>query len=136
MSDRDLNRLGVATIGDRVNLRELCKAVAESPGSSTSDQAGGVSHFTLNSVHSILEERRFLFSGSRRRGSERFGRRNDAVFTTCTWSVNSFKANLGSQSKIYLRPIQKNLSTQPLVSPIVLYQLLKKSVRNATRKLM
>ena len=33
---------------------------------------------------------------------------------TCRWAVKSLKANLGAQSKIYVRPIQQNLSTKPL----------------------
>ncbi len=32
----------------------------------------------------------------------------------CQWSVKNLKANLGSQSKIYVRPIQKSLSTKPV----------------------
>ncbi|XP_070549505.1 uncharacterized protein [Ptychodera flava] len=35
---------------------------------------------------------------------------------TCNWSVPDLKTNLGSQSKIYIRPIQKNLSTKPISS--------------------
>jgi hypothetical protein len=33
---------------------------------------------------------------------------------TCRWAVKDLKANLGTQSKIYVRSIQKNLSTKPL----------------------
>ena len=33
---------------------------------------------------------------------------------TCPWTVKDLKANLGTQSKIYVRPIQHNLSTKPL----------------------
>ena len=33
---------------------------------------------------------------------------------TCPWTVKDLKANLGTQSKIYVRPIQQNLSTKPL----------------------
>jgi hypothetical protein len=33
---------------------------------------------------------------------------------TCPWAVKNLKANLGTQSKIYVRPIQQNLSTKPL----------------------
>ena len=32
----------------------------------------------------------------------------------CAWSVKSIKANIGGQSRIYVRPIQKDLSTTPL----------------------
>ena len=32
---------------------------------------------------------------------------------SCQWSVKELKANLGAQSKIYIRPIQQNLSTKP-----------------------
>lgn len=32
----------------------------------------------------------------------------------CAWSVKSIKANIGGQSRIYLRPIQQDLSTTPL----------------------
>jgi hypothetical protein len=32
----------------------------------------------------------------------------------CPWSVSSLKATVGSQCKIYVRPIQKNLSTTPI----------------------
>ena len=32
----------------------------------------------------------------------------------CAWSVKSLKANIGGQSRIYLRPIQKDLCTEPL----------------------
>ena len=32
----------------------------------------------------------------------------------CVWSVKSLKANIGGQSRIYVRPIQKDLSTTPL----------------------
>ncbi|XP_028401220.1 uncharacterized protein LOC114533980 [Dendronephthya gigantea] len=32
----------------------------------------------------------------------------------CSWSVKSLKANIGGQSRIYLRPIQKDLCTQSL----------------------
>ncbi|KAL3843283.1 hypothetical protein ACJMK2_021225 [Sinanodonta woodiana] len=35
----------------------------------------------------------------------------------CRWNVDSFKASLGSQAKIYVRPIQKNLSTEPIIVP-------------------
>ena len=31
--------------------------------------------------------------------------------------MDSFKASLGSQAKIYVRPIQKNLSTEPIIVP-------------------
>ena len=33
---------------------------------------------------------------------------------TCRWAVKNLKAYLGTQSKIYARPIQQNLSTKPL----------------------
>ena len=33
---------------------------------------------------------------------------------TCRWAVKNLKANLGEESKIYVRPIQQNLSTKPL----------------------
>ena len=33
---------------------------------------------------------------------------------TCGWAVKDLKANLGTQSKIYVRPIQQNLSTKSL----------------------
>ena len=33
---------------------------------------------------------------------------------TCPWTVKDLKANLDTQSKIYVRPIQQNLSTKPL----------------------
>ena len=33
---------------------------------------------------------------------------------TCPWAVKNLKANLGTQSKIYVRTIQQNLSTKPL----------------------
>ena len=33
---------------------------------------------------------------------------------TCGWAVKNLKANLGTQTKIYVRPIQQNLSTKPL----------------------
>ena len=33
---------------------------------------------------------------------------------SCQWSVKELKANLGAQSKIYIRPIQHNLSTKPI----------------------
>ena len=32
----------------------------------------------------------------------------------CAWSVKSTKTNIGGQSRIYLRPIQRNLSTTPM----------------------
>ena len=32
----------------------------------------------------------------------------------CAWSVKSLKTNIGGQSRIYLRPIQKDLCTEPL----------------------
>lgn len=32
----------------------------------------------------------------------------------CAWSIKSLKANIGGQSRIYLRPIQKDLCTKPL----------------------
>ncbi|CAB4029506.1 Hypothetical predicted protein [Paramuricea clavata] len=32
----------------------------------------------------------------------------------CAWSAKSLKANIGGQSRIYLRPIQKDLCTEPL----------------------
>ena len=32
----------------------------------------------------------------------------------CAWSVKSLKANIGGLSHIYLRPIQKDLCTEPL----------------------
>ncbi len=34
----------------------------------------------------------------------------------CCWSAKDLKANIGAQSKVYLRPIQKHLSTTSLVS--------------------
>ena len=34
----------------------------------------------------------------------------------CCWSAKDLKANIGPQSKVYLRPIQKHLSTTSLVS--------------------
>jgi acetone carboxylase gamma subunit len=33
---------------------------------------------------------------------------------TCCWAVKDLKANLRTQSKIYVRPIQKNLSTKKI----------------------
>ncbi|KAL3831514.1 hypothetical protein ACJMK2_023255 [Sinanodonta woodiana] len=35
----------------------------------------------------------------------------------CRWNVDSLKASLGSQTKIYVRHIQKNLSTEPIIVP-------------------
>ncbi|KAK3591317.1 hypothetical protein CHS0354_028425 [Potamilus streckersoni] len=35
----------------------------------------------------------------------------------CKWTVGSLKASLGSQTKIYVRPIQKNLSTELIIVP-------------------
>ena len=34
----------------------------------------------------------------------------------CAWSVKSLKANIGGQSRIYVRPIQKDFSTTPCLS--------------------
>ena len=34
---------------------------------------------------------------------------------TCPWNVKSLRSYLGSQSKIYLRPIQTDLNTEPIV---------------------
>jgi hypothetical protein len=36
----------------------------------------------------------------------------DLLPISCSWSVCDLKANLGPQTKLYLRPIQKNLSTK------------------------
>lgn len=36
----------------------------------------------------------------------------------CAWSVKSLRANIGSQSRIYIRPIQSNLRTEPTVPDI------------------
>jgi hypothetical protein len=36
----------------------------------------------------------------------------DLLLISCSWSVCDLKANLGPQTKLYLRQIQKNLSTK------------------------
>ena len=38
----------------------------------------------------------------------------ELTMINCHWAVNELKANLGSQSKVYVRPIQRNLSTKPI----------------------
>lgn len=71
LTEKQVERLGVSAIGDRVRLRLLCRNFEEnSAGTST--------------------------------GSENVAR--------------ELRCNLGGQSKIYLRPIQRNLSTKSLIS--------------------
>lgn len=38
----------------------------------------------------------------------------ELTMINCHWAVTELKANLGSQSKMYVRPIQINLSTKPI----------------------
>ena len=40
----------------------------------------------------------------------------ELVLIEGSWSVRELKANVGTQAKIYLRPIQKSLSTEPLAA--------------------
>ena len=40
----------------------------------------------------------------------------ELVLIEGSWGVRELKANVGAQAKIYLRPIQKNLSTEPLAA--------------------
>ena len=42
LSDNELVRLGICTIGDRVRLRELCRASVESDNQSSSDEVESV----------------------------------------------------------------------------------------------
>ncbi|XP_070550716.1 uncharacterized protein [Ptychodera flava] len=204
LTDGELTRLGVTTIGDRVRLRELCSPEASSEyspndttGSGTSTTTSGSASLTA-STSRIRRERSFLFSPHQNPAEHRRNRGNrakkckrtwtgqfvcladrnassvpsseikqiltraglglkrltfdsecksrdlmdtlmsDAGFPqlrdcggvellhcayakqlkviTCNWSVPDLKTNLGSQSKIYIRPIQKNLSTKPISS--------------------
>ena len=54
-SDNELVRLGICTIGDRVRLRELCRASVESDNQSSSDQEKSVASRVAN-------ERNLLFA--------------------------------------------------------------------------
>ena len=40
----------------------------------------------------------------------------ELVLIEGSWGVKELKANVGAQAKIYLRPIQKSLSTEPLAA--------------------
>ncbi|XP_006822760.1 uncharacterized protein LOC102806255, partial [Saccoglossus kowalevskii] len=42
------------------------------------------------------------------------GNCRNLTVVNCAWSMQELKAHMGSQSKMYLRPIQKNLSTKPI----------------------
>ena len=67
-SDNDLVRLGICTIGDRVRLRELCRASVESDNQSSSDQVESVASRVAN-------ERNLLFApGSSTRSTRRSNR--------------------------------------------------------------
>lgn len=189
MRDEELIRLGVATIGERIRLRNVSKTTVNEGASTSGSQSSVASN--------VLQERMSLF-GSRRGGrrtkrgaerprmwtaqfvcvADRFQRRiptstekqllhqaglglkkikleatddettvlrkitsneqneegqivgfpqlkdcggfemlhcvsncKDLTPITCSWAVKDLKANLGAQTKLYLRPIQKSLST-------------------------
>ena len=203
LSDNELIRLGVATIGDRARFRELCrKHCGSGPDSVGQIEGGEGSSSGLQVSRSIaLRERALLFNSRSSRGRQSQKKEKKRTWTAtfvcladrlatkvptatekqvlqkaglgikkikfeidsdekavletitssevnsetgqtigfsklkecggfelmtcvancrnlstldCAWSVKSIKANIGGQSCIYVRPIQKDLSTTPL----------------------
>lgn len=193
MSDEELSRLGVSTMGDRIRLRSACRGKGGFEVENTSPSISTVSAATVASERARLFNPRQRGSNRKRKAPQRSGRTwtaqficlanrlqtvipsasekqtlNDAglglkkikfsaeddetqvaekimskdivndetlgfpqlkegggfellqcqsssrqlTMIKCHWSAKDLKANLGAQSKIYIRPIQKNLSTE------------------------
>ena len=203
LSDNELIRLGVATIGDRARFRQLCrKHCGSGPDSVGQIEGGEGSSSGLQVSRSIaLRERALLFNSRSSRGRQSKKKEKKRTWTAtfvcladrlatkvptatekqvlqkaglgikkikfeidsdekavletitssevnsetgqtigfskpkecggfelmtcvancrnlstldCAWALKSIKANIGGQSRIYVRPIQKDLSTTPL----------------------
>ena len=65
LTDKDLSRLGISTIGDRVRLREACRATETSPSSFDNHRggtSGSASNFRGSRALEVRNERSVLFS--------------------------------------------------------------------------